>query len=157
MMEDLRLQRDVSEALTSAIGTEAALVGVTVAGRVVTLHGTMRDDRKRLQAQRVAEEVPGVHAVIDATALRSAAQAAIDASLAERALAALRTDPHVPWAALKIRVENGWLTMDGVVESEDVRQAARRALRHLFGIRGLSNMIEVRAHRNHARSAVRGD
>lgn len=144
MTDDLRLQREVIEALAHAIGTDAALVGVSVAAGVATLHGTFRDDRKRVTTQRTAEEIVGIRAVIDASQIRSAEQAAIDAELARRALAALRAEPGVPWPAIKIRVEDGWLTMDGEVETEEVRQQARRTLRHLFGLRGLSNMVVVR-------------
>ncbi len=143
MNDDLRLQRAVLDGLVAALGGAAARVGVSVSNGVVTLHGTVRDDAKRLRAQYTAEGIVGVHAVIDATQLRSAEQAALDAQLAEHALSALHADPHLRAATLKVRVEDGWLTMDGVVESEEMRQAARRALRHLFGIRGLSNLVRV--------------
>ena len=142
MMDDLRVQRAVTDALSTAIGADAARIGVTIADGVATLHGTTRDDAKRLRALYAAENVRGVRAVIDATELRGAEQA-IDSELAEQALLALRSDPWVPADAVKVRVENGWVTMDGWVASEELRQAARRAVRHLFGIRGLSNLVRV--------------
>lgn len=153
--DDLRLQRLVSDALTTAIGGDAAQIGVTIAHGVATLHGTARDEAKRVRALYAVESVGGVRAVIDATQLRSSEQAMFDAQLADQALSALRADPSVPWSAVKVRVENGWLTMDGWVESEEARQAARRALRHLFGIRGLSNLVRVAPQRN-AGSAATG-
>ena len=146
MRSDLGLQRAVGDALSAALGDDAAQIGVTVAHGVATLHGTTRDEAKRLRALYAAENVTGVRAVIDATEHRSAEQAAIDAELAERAILALRADASVAPNAVKVRVENGWLTMDGWVESEEARQAARRALRHLFGIRGLSNLVRVAPH-----------
>ena len=155
MTDDLRLQRAVADALSTAVGDDAAQIGVTIAHGVATLHGTARDEAKRLRALYAVENVGGVRAVIDATRLRSGEQAMFDAHLAEQALSALRTDPSVPSNAVKVRVENGWLTMDGWVDSEEERQAARRALRHLFGIRGLSNLVRV-APRDDAGSAALG-
>ncbi len=155
MTDDLRLQRAVADALSTAIGDDAAQIAVTIAHGVATLHGTTRDEAKRLRALYAAENVGGVRAVIDATRLRSGEQAMIDARLADQAVSALRTDPSVPPTAVKIRVEDGWLTMDGWVDSEEVRQAARRALRHLFGIRGLSNLVRV-APRGETESAALG-
>ena len=41
-------------------------------------------------------------------------------------------------------VQDGWITLDGWVASAYQRHAAESALRHLRGVRGISNKIAVR-------------
>lgn len=154
MTDDLKLQRAVADALATAVGDDAARIGVSIAHGVATLHGTTHDEGKRLRALYAAENVAGVRAVIDATQLRSAEQAMFDAELADQASSALRAEPALAANSVKVRVENGWLTMDGWVNSEEERQAARRALRHLFGIRGLSNLVRVAPRHDRGASAL---
>lgn len=149
MSDDRRLQRAVIERLAIEPGLDVARIGVTVADGVVTLHGTTADFAQKLRAEYAAEEVRGVRAVVDELVLRTAERPQRDDEIVAAALRALSSDPSVRSDRIKIRVESGWVTLDGEVDSERERQAARRALRHLFGLRGLSNQLRVHA-RPHA-------
>jgi osmotically-inducible protein OsmY len=44
---------------------------------------------------------------------------------------------------VKARVEKGWVTLEGKLDWQFQKEAAEEALRHLAGIRGISNQIEV--------------
>lgn len=143
MSDDKRLQRAVIERLAIEPGLDAARIGVTVANGVVTLHGSAGDFAQKLRAEYAAEEVRGVRAVVDELVLRSETLPRRDDEIVAAALRALAGDPMLHSDRIKIRVEGGWVTLDGDVPTERERQAARRALRHLFGIRGLSNQLRV--------------
>ena len=143
MSDDKRLQRAVIDRLAIEPGLDAARIGVTVADGVVTLHGTAGDFAQKLRAEYAAEEVRGVRAVVDELVLRSGAHTHRDDDIVAAALRALASDPTLHSDRIKIRVEDGWVTLDGDVPTERERQAARRALRHLFGLRGLSNQLRV--------------
>jgi osmotically-inducible protein OsmY len=45
---------------------------------------------------------------------------------------------------LTVKVENGWLTLNGEVQWDYQRRAAEKAVRNLPGIRGITNRITVR-------------
>ena len=48
--------------------------------------------------------------------------------------------------AIKTRVEDGWVTLEGEVEWQFQREAAVRAIRNLAGVKDVSNLITLRAH-----------
>lgn len=75
-----------------------------------------------------------------------------DAMIAAAALRALSIEPGLPKHNIGVRVEDGWATLEGVVESEEQRQQARRALRHTHGVRGCSNHIVVRHYQHLTRN-----
>ena len=46
---------------------------------------------------------------------------------------------------ITVRVANGWLSLDGEVDWQYQREAAERCVRHLTGVRGVSNLITLAA------------
>jgi osmotically-inducible protein OsmY len=67
-----------------------------------------------------------------------------DAELAIAAERALEWDSFVPAERLDVTVANGWLMLRGEVEFGFQRRTAERELRRLQGVRGITNLIEVR-------------
>lgn len=49
-----------------------------------------------------------------------------------------------PIGAVEVTVQEGWLTLDGVVEWEYQRKAAQNFVQHLLGVKGVSNLIIVK-------------
>jgi len=47
---------------------------------------------------------------------------------------------------VKVKVEKGWITLAGDVEWQFQRMAAETAVRKLFGVIGVANLITVRPH-----------
>ena len=43
-----------------------------------------------------------------------------------------------------VRVENGWLTLEGELNFPFQRDAAKRAVEHLWGVRGVTNAIGLK-------------
>jgi len=69
-----------------------------------------------------------------------------DTDIAHRALNAMKWDVEVPDAKLKVRVDKGWVTLEGEVDWQFERQAAERAVRYLTGVKGVSNQIRIAPH-----------
>jgi len=51
----------------------------------------------------------------------------------------------VPQDRIQLKVEKGWLTLEGDVDWFYQKEAAERAVRYLTGIKGVTNLITVRA------------
>jgi osmotically-inducible protein OsmY len=56
----------------------------------------------------------------------------------------LKWDTEVPRDVIKVKVEDGWVTLEGEIEWNYERIAAERSARFLTGVRGLTNLIKVR-------------
>ena len=50
----------------------------------------------------------------------------------------------VPPDAVEIRVEKGWVTLNGKVDWQFQKEAATQALRTLIGVIGISNQVEIK-------------
>src|SRR5206468_21835 len=57
---------------------------------------------------------------------------------------ALEWDAQIPVEKLDVTVSKGWVTLQGEVEWEYQRRAAERAVRSISGVRGVTNLINVR-------------
>jgi osmotically-inducible protein OsmY len=45
---------------------------------------------------------------------------------------------------VRVRVENGWINLEGELSWDYERRAAANAVRYLSGVRGVSNLIAVK-------------
>jgi osmotically-inducible protein OsmY len=67
-----------------------------------------------------------------------------DADIARAALNALEWNVQVPNERLKVKVENGWLTLEGELDWAYQKQAAMDAVRDLTGVHGVTNLITIK-------------
>ncbi|SCL66274.1 Osmotically-inducible protein OsmY, contains BON domain [Micromonospora citrea] len=142
---DERIQRDVLDELAWDAQVQPNDIGVTVADGVVTLTGWVDGYARRWAAQRCAQRVRGVRAVADDIEVRLPGEAGrTDAEIAIAASRALEWDSFVPAERLDVTVANGWVMLRGEVEFGWQRRTAERELRRLRGVRGVTNLVEVR-------------
>ncbi|MCI4062468.1 BON domain-containing protein [Micromonospora sp. R77] len=143
---DPQIQRDVLDELDWDAQTRPAEIGVTVADGVVTLTGWVDSYARRWAAERCAHRVRGVRAVASQLEVRLAGgDERTDADIAIAASRALEWDSFVPAERLDVTVADGWLMLRGEVEYGFQRRTAERELRRLRGVRGITNLVEVRA------------
>ncbi|NOT06583.1 MAG: BON domain-containing protein [Gemmatimonadales bacterium] len=144
MLGNLELQKRVLEALDWEPGLDAKAIGVAAADGVVTLTGQVRNWADRFLAERVVKQLFGVRALANDLEVRLPVEARrSDTDLATAALRALEWDVEVPHERIRLGVDNGWISMDGTVEWHYQRFAAERAVRHLTGVRGVTNRIAL--------------
>ncbi len=144
MKTDKQLQQDVLDELVWEPSVDAAEIGVSVENGVVILNGTVKSLTEKWTAERVTQRVEGVRAVTDKLAVKLAGDSQYtDADIAQAAVNALDWNTSVPSNRVKILVQNGWITLQGNVEYHFQKIAAESAVRHLKGVKGVSNLIAI--------------
>ena len=124
---------------------DAAHIGVAANAGVVTLTGYVQSFPQKVVAERAAARVKGVKAVAGeiAVKLRDDVRRG-DENIARAAVERLVWDATVPPDAVEIKVEKGWVTLNGEVDWQFQKEAAAQAVRTLIGVVGVSNQIEIK-------------
>jgi osmotically-inducible protein OsmY len=93
----------------------------------------------------VASKVKGVKAIANTIEVKlPAGSARPDPDLAHAVLDALQWNISVPHDRIRVRVEKGWVTLEGDVDWYYQKDAAERAVRYLTGVKGVTNLIAVK-------------
>jgi len=157
---DSQTQQDVLRELKWDPRVDETEVGVQVRNGVVTLAGAVTNYGKRIAAAEAAHRVAGVLDVAnDLTVRVPGLGRKMDSELADAVRHALQWDVFVPDERIRSTVSNGWVTLEGDVESLTQRQDAERAIHRLSGIAGVTNHVRIVASRAGAddiREAIEG-
>jgi osmotically-inducible protein OsmY len=149
MKTDLEIQKDVMAELAWKPFLKASEIGVAVKNGIVTLSGTVDTYSKKISAEDAAKGVAGVKAVAEDIEVKTSSNTKrTDADIAEAVVHALKWNSSVIDEKIKVKVENGWVTLDGEAEWEYQRNSARYAVQNLLGVAGLSNNIKLKPHAN---------
>ena len=144
MKNDVDLQRDVFDELKWEPAVHSTDIGVIVKDGVVTLEGVVDSYPEKWAAERAAKRVSGVKALaLELEVKLPGSGKQTDADIAEAAENALKWDVLVPQDRIKVTVEKGFLTLEGQVDWEFQRSAAKRAVQYLTGVKGVANEITV--------------
>lgn len=142
---DEQIQRDVLEELAWDVRVQPNDIGVTVRDGVVTLTGWVDSTAAKWAAERCAQRVRGVRVVADDVEVRLPGSAErTDEDIAVAVSRALEWDSFVPAERLDVTVANGWVMLRGEVEFGWQRRTAEHEIRRLRGVRGVTNLVEVR-------------
>jgi osmotically-inducible protein OsmY len=145
MKSDSQVQHDVIAELKWEPSVHAARIGVEVKNGVVTLAGHVDTYAEKWNAERATQRVAGVKAI--ATELKvqlSSLHQRTDADIAETADNVLQWSSTLPTGAVKVMVEDGWVTLSGNVDWQYQKQAARESVRHLLGVLGVNDHIAIK-------------
>jgi len=146
MKTDAELQSDVERAIQWEPQLHLAKIAVTVDGGVVSLAGYVDSYAKKLEAENAAKRVHGVRALVENIEVQFPSNwAKTDAEIANEVLDTLRAAWLVPIDKIGIKIENGWVTLDGDLQWNYQREAARNAVNYLIGIKGVTNNIKVKS------------
>lgn len=145
MMDDNDIRRNVEAELRWEPSVhDANAIGVGVKGGVTTLTGHAESYAEKWAAERAAERVSGVTAVVSALDVHLPGSfERTDEDIAQATVNALKWNLSVPSGRVKVEVSKGWITLDGDVEWQYQRDAAESAVRHLAGVKGVSNLITI--------------
>ena len=144
----VRSDTDIQKDLIAELHWEPSLrdddIAVGVRDGVVTLAGFVDSYADKWRAERVASRVKGIRAVANdlEVKLPSSSQRP-DPDIARAVLDALRLNISVPADRIKVKVEKGWVSLEGEVDWYYQREAAERSVRYLTGVKGVSNLITV--------------
>src|ERR1700721_2172089 len=140
---DTEVQTDVLAELRWDLSASAKDIGVAVKDGVVTLTGTVDTYLNKWKAEQAAHRVSGVTAVANDISVRTIGERT-DSDIAAAAVNALKWNTSIPAEKIHVTVDKGWVTLKGEVEWQYQRQDAERAVRRLWGVKGVSNLVTVK-------------
>lgn len=145
MKSDDQIQKDVMDQLKWEPFLKASEVGVAVRNGIVTLSGQVDSYYKKLSAEAAAKKVSGVKAIAEDIQIGvSPLYARTDTEIAEAILNALKWHTAVQDEKVKIRVENGHVTLQGEVDWDFQRTNVRKAIESLAGVKSITSLITVK-------------
>lgn len=146
MKNDKDVQRSVQDELGWEPGiANASKIGVAVKDGVVTLTGDVSSYAEKWAAERAAKRVYGVNALaVELKVELPDSDERTDAEIAKAAENALNWDVMVPDDAVKVTVENGWVTLEGKVDWQFQKSNAESAVHRLTGVKGITNEIAIK-------------
>jgi osmotically-inducible protein OsmY len=145
MRKDMDIQQDVFDELKWDASVGGAEIAVAVKDGVVTLAGRVGTYAQKFAAERAAERVSGVKAVAEDLQVKLPSTfERTDTEIAHAAVNVLKWDAEVPDDRIKMKVEDGWITLEGSVDWYYQKSAAERAVRYLTGVKGVTNLVSVK-------------
>ena len=143
-MSDSEIRQHVIDELEFVPSLNAAHIGVSVSGNIVTLTGYVTSYAEKLAAERAARRVKGVYGIAQEIEVRLPADKKLaDDEIAARAVQIVSWDSSVPEGQIQISVHQGRVTLSGKVGRYFQKSAAERAVHKLSGLIAVINNIEV--------------
>ncbi len=138
---DVRVRNAVMRELEWDPKVDASAVGVAAKDGTVTLTGYVDTYAGKLAAERAAKRVQGIRAVANDVEVRLKL-ARTDSDLAQDAAHALALRSTVPEGVQAV-VHDAYVTLTGSVSGLFQKEDAEKAVRHIRGVRGVLNHIDV--------------
>lgn len=145
MSTDTMLQQAVLAELSWEPSITAGHIGVTANKGVVTLTWHVENFAEKRYAEAAAGRVKGVKAVAEEIVVKLPfAMKRTDDQIAEAILDRFAWDVSVPKDKIKVKVEDGWVTLSGDVDWHFQADAAEDACHRLYGVVSVLNRIEIK-------------
>lgn len=146
MKSNEELQIDVQDAIKWEPLLCAASIGVTAKDGVITLTGIVDSFRKKSEAEDAAKNVAGVKAVVEKIEIRLGIFGKRDDNeIAEEILNAFKWNWEVPMDKIKVKVEDGWVSLEGELQWNYQKNAAAKSLKNITGVKGIENNISIKS------------
>lgn len=146
MKTDQELQHDVMEEIKwdPRLKGIATQIGVAAKDGVVTLSGEVDTYRKKIAAEHAAQRVAGVKVIaVDIVINLESGSSKSDVEIARAVGESLKWNSSVNEDNIEVKVDNGWVFLDGTVEWEFQRKIVEGTVHELAGVRGVTNRIAV--------------
>ena len=142
MRTDAQIKQDILDELVFQPKIDATQIGVVVDDGVVTLTGLVFSYAKKITIIKTVEKIAGVKAIAEDIVIgyRSSLNKT-DTEIAIAAINAIEWNASVPNDKVIVEVDNGWITLLGALEHAYQKDAARRTVEFLTGVKGVSNNI----------------
>ena len=146
MKTNQELQTDVENAIKWEPLLNPAEIGVTAKDGVVSLTGVVDSYAKKLEAENAAKKVIGVKALVEKIEVKfPSAWTKTNAEIANEVLTALKLNWSVPKDKVTVKVEAGWVTLEGELPWNYQKEAAKSAVHYLTGVKGVINNIKIKS------------
>jgi osmotically-inducible protein OsmY len=118
-------------------------IAVAVKDGVVTLSGYVPSYWEKDAAEKAVKRVYGVRGVANDIRVKLPSERT-DPEIARDAVQSLQSYISIPADKIKVTVKNGWVTLEGTVDWQYQKNLAESAVKHLRGVLGITNNIEVK-------------
>ncbi|MEN9346974.1 MAG: hypothetical protein RLZZ77_485 [Bacteroidota bacterium] len=146
MKTNSELQLDVQNAILWEPLLHAAEIGVTAKDGVISLTGVVDSYAKKKEAEAAAKRVKGVKAIVENIEVHFPhSWQKSDFDIANAVLHAFKSNWTIPADKVAVKVENGWVTLEGELHWNYQREAAKNAVRFLTGVVGVVDLIKIKA------------
>ena len=148
MKTDDEIRKDVIEEIRwdPQLTNIAPQIGVTVKNEVVTLLGVVDYYAQKVAAENAAQRVNGVKVVATDIEVKGTdeSQFKTDAQIGEAIRNALTWHSAVNEDLIDIKVDDGWVYLEGIVDWDYERKAAETAVENIMGVKGVFNKIKIK-------------
>jgi osmotically-inducible protein OsmY len=145
MKSDHEIELDVKDELQWDPNLDATDIAVSVKKGVVTLAGFVKNYADKYEAESAAKRVAGVLGIANDIEVRMpSVDERPDPEIARDAVAAIKSQLPISSENIKVIVKDGWVTLEGPVEWQYQRNTAEAAVRRIKGVRGVSNLIQLK-------------
>jgi osmotically-inducible protein OsmY len=143
-MSDITLQSAVMKALAENPVVRADEIAADVRDGDVILRGTVGTLVQKAEAERTTRAVPGVRSVgVELAVHPMGIDGRVDADTEAAVLDALIADDRVHAGDISVDVDDGAVTLSGLVERPDQRDAAERIVGGVPGVERVENKLGV--------------
>lgn len=140
---DEDIQASVQDELAWTPDVDDTGIGVAVEDGTVSLSGEVDSYAEYLAAKRAALRVRGVRAIVDNLIVHPRSPVPVtESDIAKEADRALRGASNVP-SSVQAEVKDHTITLKGAVDWDYQRQAARRAVQYLRGVRSVIDLTTL--------------
>lgn len=144
-VNDKQLRQNVIDELDFEPSIEAADIGVAVESGIVTLTGHVPNFAQKLAAERAVWRVKGVKGIAEEIQVRFPGDKKTnDDEIAQRALNIIAWNTLIPRDSVRVKVQNGYVTLTGQMDWNYQREAAAADVRKLSGVSGVTNDIALK-------------
>ena len=143
-MNDSALRQDILDELEFEPSIDANDIGVAVEDGVVTLTGHVSSYGQKEAVERAVSRIKGVRAIAQEIEVRLPLSTGdADDEIARRVIDTLKWSTLVPDNRVQVLVQDGWVTLTGTLEWNYQKTGAGDAVRHIDGVRGVTNVITL--------------
>ena len=122
---------------------DATRIVVNATEGKVTLTGVVPTYYETVLADEDASRVGGVTTVDNQLLVGTLGEATVDEDIVTDCVKALDADRFVPHGSVSVAVRAGWVTLSGEVRHHLQRRAAEHAVRHVDGVVGMTDRINL--------------
>lgn len=144
---DTQMHKDVVDELAFEPSLDAGTISVAVQHGIVTLSGHVSSYSQKGVAEQAVGRVRGIRGLAEELSVQFHPGLDVsDTDIAEAARHALAWDVIVVDHHVRIRVEQGWVRLEGELAWAFERERAQTVVAHLRGVKGVTNLITLRPH-----------
>ncbi|HEY4513656.1 MAG TPA: BON domain-containing protein [Candidatus Paceibacterota bacterium] len=145
MKTDKQIQQDVMDELEWDPEIDSSEIGVAVRNGIVTLSGQITSYAKKLAAEKAAKRIKEVKGIAEELVVKIPSHGKrTDSEIADAIVRALKWNTSIPDEKIKVKVEDGWVTLEGELNWEFQKDQAKQVVGEITGVVGIANLVTIK-------------